>query len=115
MRTSRDECRTVVGAMAPEDLGQLTFGDCRNAARVVHKAEFGKEARKSVRPRGVSGLFLARAPLTLQLRLAAQQGRPMSNADQSEFSPDKITNDSSQMMGYAAGVCLASARACAAF
>jgi hypothetical protein len=114
MRTSRDECRTVVGAMAPEDLGQLTFGDCRNAARVVHKAEFGKEARKSVRPRGVSGLFLARAPLTLQLRLAAQ-GRPMSNADQSEFSPDKITNDSSQMMGYAAGVCLASARACAAF
>ena len=101
--------------MAPEDLGQLTFGDCRNAARVVHKAEFGKEARKSVRPRGVSGLFLARAPLTLQLRLAAQQGRPMSNADQSEFSPDKITNDSSQMMGYDADVCLASARACAAF
>ena len=73
--------------MAPEDLGQLTIGDCRNAARVVHKAEFGKEARA---PWGVG-------------------------ADQSEFSPDKITNDSSQMMGYAAGVCLASARACAAF
>jgi hypothetical protein len=79
------------------------------------RRSLGRKLVRAVRPRGVSGLFLARAPLTLQLRLAAQQGRPMSNADQSEFSPDKITNDSSQMMGYAAGVCLASARACAAF
>jgi hypothetical protein len=46
-----------------------------------------------------------------------QQWRPMLNADQSEFSPAKITNDSSQMMGHAAELCLAStsARACAAF
>jgi hypothetical protein len=48
--------------MAPEDLGQLTFGDCRNAARVVHKAEFGKEARKSrAAPWGVGAIPRPRA------------------------------------------------------
>jgi hypothetical protein len=75
MTTSRDDSQAVLRAMASDCAGQPTFADCRNAARAVHEADVEKEALNSVRPRGVSGLFRARAPVALQLRLAAQQGR----------------------------------------
>jgi hypothetical protein len=65
----------MVGAVASQAPRQPTFAECRISARHVRKALLGKEALKNMRPRGVSGLYSSRAPLTLQLLLAAQQAR----------------------------------------
>jgi hypothetical protein len=75
MTASRNGSRTMVGEVALQAPRQPTFAECRISARHVRKASLGKEALKNMRPRGVSGLYSSRAPLTLQLLLAAQQAR----------------------------------------
>lgn len=49
--------------------------DCHHAARRVKAAPLGRSALRTVRPSGVSGIFRARAPLTLVLFAAGLEDR----------------------------------------
>lgn len=60
-------CPTAAGPPA-------TLAQCRQAARSVRGAEFGREAISAVRPAGITGIFRARAPLFIMLYLAARDG-----------------------------------------
>jgi nucleoside phosphorylase len=53
----------------------LTWAECRVAARSIREAEFGPEAVGEVRPRGVFGVLRARGPLSLLLYAAAREDR----------------------------------------
>lgn len=53
----------------------LSLERCVAAARAVRRAEFGRQAYDTVRPRGVSGLVREKGPLFLQLYVAAREGR----------------------------------------
>ncbi|GIH24838.1 hypothetical protein Aph01nite_31480 [Acrocarpospora phusangensis] len=52
----------------------LSFTAAREAARQVRRAERGRDAIRTVRPRGV-GVFRARAPLAVVLYAASREGR----------------------------------------
>ncbi|WP_039796971.1 5'-methylthioadenosine/S-adenosylhomocysteine nucleosidase family protein [Nocardia araoensis] len=52
-----------------------SFRDCHRAARRVEAAPLGRAALRAVRPSGVSGVFRARAPLTLILFAAGLEDR----------------------------------------
>lgn len=64
-----------VNGYAFEFRQRLSNREARTAARAVRQASRGREALNAARPRGATGLFRARAPVAIQLRLAAQQGR----------------------------------------
>ncbi|MFI6391475.1 hypothetical protein [Nonomuraea sp. NPDC050540] len=53
----------------------VTFAQARSAARAVRAAEHGRQVRRTVRPRGISGAIRSRTPLSLQLYGAALEGR----------------------------------------
>jgi nucleoside phosphorylase len=53
----------------------LTWAECRVAARSVREAEFGREAVGLVRPRGPLGVVRGRGPLSLLLYAAAREDR----------------------------------------
>jgi hypothetical protein len=54
---------------------EISFDDCVAAARAVRKAEYGRHAYDTARPRGVSGLIRSRGPLFLLLYVASREGR----------------------------------------
>ncbi|MBB5873453.1 nucleoside phosphorylase [Allocatelliglobosispora scoriae] len=53
----------------------VTFTQCRAAARAARGAEDGRRAIRVARPRSVHGLGSSRAPLALMLYVAATEGR----------------------------------------
>jgi membrane protein implicated in regulation of membrane protease activity len=63
-------CRmsSLPSAMVP------SFQTCRQAARAVRSAQAGRQAMALSRPRGIAAVR-SRAPLALQIRLAALEGR----------------------------------------
>lgn len=75
MTGSCGEFGTTAGGTAFPHPGRPSLVECWAGARAVRRAPLGKETLDMVRPRGVSGLFRSGAPLTVQLRLAAHQGR----------------------------------------
>ncbi|MFG3557847.1 hypothetical protein ACGGAQ_26045 [Micromonospora sp. NPDC047557] len=58
-----------------DDPRRLSFGSCRQAARSVRRAEHGRQAYATVRPRGTMGLIRERGPLSVGLAIAAREGR----------------------------------------
>lgn len=52
-----------------------SYAECREAARSIRRAEFGRDTVNTVRPRGVTGLFRSRAPLPILLYVASREGR----------------------------------------
>jgi nucleoside phosphorylase len=53
----------------------LTWGNCWDAWRSVRSAELGRQALRSARPRGVSGIVRSRGPLPLMLYVASRESR----------------------------------------
>ncbi|MFI5494768.1 hypothetical protein [Actinoplanes sp. NPDC051859] len=53
---------------------QLTFGECREAARSVRGAEMGAEVSEHLRPR-ITGLVRSQSPITMQIYRASREGR----------------------------------------
>ena len=56
-------------------MGDVSYAQCRAAARAVRRAELGREARRVVRPPSVLGVIRDRAPLPIVLYVAARQQR----------------------------------------
>jgi nucleoside phosphorylase len=53
----------------------ISFREARRAARTARRAEYGRSAYNTVRPRGITGVLRERLPLSLLLWTAAQEGR----------------------------------------
>ncbi|GAA3300456.1 hypothetical protein Dvina_04280 [Dactylosporangium vinaceum] len=69
------EAHRTTAVRADSGAGRASWRDCQAAARAVREAEFGDEALSVVRPRGVLGIFRARAPLAVMLYAASRDGR----------------------------------------